>query len=183
MSKADSDTAANSTDEFYLGPAQSFLEILQQKIAGVTDEDIAKYWPSTPVAEGDLVLGVASRALQALNAARFQMADFAKGLIAELREMATDDNTTVGQINQQKYDILRAKSDYERWDELFWQTVSLEFGYNDDVALRADGTVVVPAGEDDLGRVDTILAFAVDYSESYLLICSLKEASEEETGE
>lgn len=181
MSEVDSDTATAA--EAAAGAEKlSFLVMIQNAVAGVTDEDIAEHWPTKPVAEGEVVLGVASRELQVLNAVRFQKADFVNDLIGELRSM-TGDDVTLGQLNKQKYDILRAKSDHERWSELFWQTVSLEFGYSDGLILRADGTVVVSAEEDDLGRVDTILAFAIDYSEAYLLICSLRQVDEGETGE
>ena len=60
MSEVDSNATATAEAA---APAVklSFLEMVQTAVNGVTDEDIAKRWPTNPVVDGGTVLGVASR--------------------------------------------------------------------------------------------------------------------------
>ncbi len=153
MSKVDSNTAEAAEK-------MSFLAMIQNAINGVTDEDIAEHWPTDPVAEGETVLGAASRELQSLNTVRFRMVDFVNSLIGELRSMAEDEDVTMGQLKRQQQVIQTAGADHSKWDELFWQMLRLEFGLgHTGFGLRADGQVVrLPSNEPSFSQfVDAAL--------------------------
>lgn len=142
MSEVDSNTGA-TTEADASAEKLSFLVMIQNAVNGVTDEDIAEHWPTDPVDEGETVLGIASRELQALNAVRFRMVDSVNSLIGELRSMAEDEDVTMGQLKRQQQVIQTAGADHSKWDKLFWQMLRLEFGLGrTGFGLRADGQVV-----------------------------------------
>ena len=117
--------------------------MVQTAVNGVTDEDIAKRWPTNPVVDGGTVLGVASRELQALNAVRYQVGDSCNALIDKLREMEADDDVTIGQFSKQENDVLAAVADHKNWDKLFWCMLRFEFGLSSkNVGIASDGRVV-----------------------------------------
>ena len=121
----------------------TYLNTLIDELAAISAEEIAAALSTTDPAEDEIVLGVASRDLQALFALRDKTINERVALVETIKR--DHDDLTLRQLNDMHGDINRLRKKEKTLNFLFWQSVELEYPAPKEamgMGFRAGGEIV-----------------------------------------